>query len=38
MWRLLHGDLGYSFYNSSPVRSLIWQRVPVTASLALGAA
>jgi peptide/nickel transport system permease protein len=38
MWRLLHGDLGYSFYNSSPVRSLIWQRVPVTFSLALGAA
>jgi peptide/nickel transport system permease protein len=38
MWRLLHGNLGYSFYNSSPVRSLIWQRVPVTLSLALGAA
>jgi peptide/nickel transport system permease protein len=38
MWRLLHGDLGYSFYNSSPVRSLIWERVPVTFSLALGAA
>ena len=38
LWRLLHGDLGYSFYNSSPVRSLIWQRVPVTFSLALGAA
>jgi len=38
MWRLLHGDLGYSFYNSSPVRSLIWARVPVTFSLALGAA
>jgi peptide/nickel transport system permease protein len=38
MWRLLHGDLGYSFYNSSSVRSLIWERVPVTFSLALGAA
>jgi peptide/nickel transport system permease protein len=38
MWRLLHGNLGYSFYNSSPVRTLIWQRVPVTLSLALGAA
>ena len=38
MWRLLHGDLGYSFYNSSPVRSLLWSRVPVTFSLALGAA
>src|SRR5262249_22071318 len=38
LWRLLHGDLGYSFYNSVSVRSLIWQRVPVTASLAIGAA
>ena len=38
MWQLLHGNLGYSFYNSSSVRSLIWQRVPVTFSLALGAA
>ncbi|HST17258.1 MAG TPA: ABC transporter permease [Gaiellaceae bacterium] len=38
MWNLLHGNLGYSFYNSSSVRSLIWQRVPVTFSLALGAA
>jgi peptide/nickel transport system permease protein len=38
MWRLLHGNLGYSFYNSSPVRSLIWSRVPVTLSLAIGAA
>jgi len=38
MWRLVHGNLGYSFYNSSPVRSLIWARVPVTFSLALGGA
>jgi peptide/nickel transport system permease protein len=38
MWHLLHGNLGYSFYNSSSVRSLIWQRVPVTFSLALGSA
>jgi peptide/nickel transport system permease protein len=38
MWRLLHGNLGYSFYNSTPVRTLIWRRVPVTFSLALGAA
>jgi peptide/nickel transport system permease protein len=38
LWRLLHGDLGYSYYNSTPVTTLIWQRVPVTASLALGAA
>src|SRR5262245_20745980 len=38
MWNLLHGDLGYSFYSSTSVRSLIWQRVPVTFSLAIGAA
>jgi peptide/nickel transport system permease protein len=38
LWRLLHGDVGYSFYNSTSVRSLIWQRVPVTFSLAIGAA
>ena len=35
---LLHGDLGYSYYNSTPVTKLIAQRVPVTASLAIGAA
>lgn len=38
MWHLLHGDVGYSFYNSTSVRSLIWDRVPVTFSLAIGAA
>jgi peptide/nickel transport system permease protein len=38
MWNLLHGDVGYSFYNSTSVRSLIWQRIPVTFSLAIGAA
>jgi peptide/nickel transport system permease protein len=38
MWNLLHGDVGYSFYNSTSVRSLIWERVPVTFSLAIGAA
>jgi peptide/nickel transport system permease protein len=38
MWDLLHGDVGYSFYNSTSVRSLIWDRVPVTFSLAIGAA
>jgi peptide/nickel transport system permease protein len=37
-WRLLHGDLGYSYYNSEPVRALLVSRLPVTASLALGAA
>jgi peptide/nickel transport system permease protein len=35
---LLHGDLGYSYYNSEPVRSLLFGRLPVTISLALGAA
>jgi peptide/nickel transport system permease protein len=34
---LVHGDLGYSYYNSEPVTSLIWSRLAVTASLALGA-
>jgi peptide/nickel transport system permease protein len=36
--RLLHGDLGYSYTNSEPVTSLIRQALPVTFSLALGAA
>src|SRR5581483_4124523 len=35
---LVKGNLGYSFYNSSSVRSLIWARVPVTFSLAIGGA
>ena len=38
MGRLLHGDLGYSYYSSAPVRSLLASRLPVTVSLALGAA
>lgn len=38
LWRLLHGDLGYSYYNNEPVTSLLSSRVPVSASLALGAA
>src|SRR5215207_5078122 len=38
IWNLLHGDVGYSFYNSTSVRSLIRDRVPVTFSLAVGAA
>ncbi len=36
--RLGHGDLGYSYYNSEPVRSLIAARLPVTVSLTLGGA
>jgi peptide/nickel transport system permease protein len=35
---VLHGDLGYSFYNSEPVRTLILSRLPVTVSLTSGAA
>ena len=38
VWRALHGDLGYSYYSSAPVRPLLASRLPVTASLALGAA
>jgi peptide/nickel transport system permease protein len=38
LWNLVHGDVGYSFYNSTAVRTLIWERLPVTASLAIGAA
>lgn len=36
--RLLHGDLGYSYYSHEPVTSLIAAALPVTASLAIGAA
>jgi peptide/nickel transport system permease protein len=36
--RLAHGDLGYSYYNSEPVRSLIAARLPVTLSLTVGGA
>jgi peptide/nickel transport system permease protein len=35
---LPHSDLGYSYYNSEPVTTLIKHALPVTASLALGAA
>ena len=38
VWRALHGDLGYSYYSSAPVLQLLASRLPVTASLALGAA
>ncbi|MPZ84398.1 MAG: ABC transporter permease subunit [Actinophytocola sp.] len=36
--RLLHGDLGYSYYSHEPVTTLIGRAFPVTASLATGAA
>ena len=38
IWRLLHGDLGYSYYSSAPVRQLLVSRLPVTVSLAVGGA
>jgi len=37
-WHLLHGNLGYSYYNSEPVVSLIGSRISVTFSLVLGGA
>jgi peptide/nickel transport system permease protein len=38
IWSLLHGNLGYSYYNSEPVTSLIASRVGVTLSLTIGGA
>lgn len=38
LWRTLHGDLGFSYYNSEPVTTLIKAALPITASLAFGAA
>ncbi len=38
LWRLLHGDLGYSFASQVSVNSKIKQGLPATASLALGSA
>jgi peptide/nickel transport system permease protein len=35
---VLHGDFGYSFQNNISVRQQIFDRVPATASLAVGAA
>jgi peptide/nickel transport system permease protein len=36
--RLLHGDLGYSYYSNAPVSQLLASRLPVTVSLSLGGA
>lgn len=38
LWGLLHGNLGYSYFYSASVSSLILHRVGVTASLAIGGA
>jgi peptide/nickel transport system permease protein len=37
-WNLLHGNLGYSYYNSEAVTSLIGSRIGVTISLTVGGA
>ena len=36
--RLVHGDLGYSYYNSEPVTQLLLSRLSVTLSVAIGGA
>jgi peptide/nickel transport system permease protein len=38
LWRLIHGDLGYSYVNSEPVTKVIRQDLPITASVAVGGA
>ena len=38
VWQLLHGNLGYSYYNTEPVISLIGSRIGVTISLVIGGA
>ena len=38
IWQFLHGNLGYSYYNSEPVSSLIGSRIGVTISLTVGGA
>src|SRR5271154_366853 len=35
---LVHGNLGYDYYNEEPVSSIVARALPVTASLVLGAA
>ncbi len=38
VWHLLHGNLGYDYYNGQPVTHVLAAAVPVTMSLAIGAA
>lgn len=38
IWRLLHGNLGYSYVNSVPVTTIVRQDFTVTASVAVGGA
>ncbi|KAF1049041.1 MAG: Dipeptide transport system permease protein DppB [Herbaspirillum frisingense] len=36
VWAVLHGDLGRSFIDNTPVAEALWQRLPVTIELAVG--
>jgi ABC-type dipeptide/oligopeptide/nickel transport system permease component len=36
VWRLLHGDLGFSYHNNMPVAQLLFDRLGNTAQLAFG--
>ena len=36
LWRILHGDLGYSYLNNESVMTIIRHDFPVTASVAIG--
>ena len=36
LWAVLHGDLGRSFIDNTPVADALWQRLPVTIELAIG--
>lgn len=36
IWRLLHGDLGYSYQSNQPVLEALMNKLPATASLAIG--
>ena len=38
LWNLLHGNLGYDYYNGMPVDTVVGQAIPATLSLVLGAA
>ncbi len=38
VWRALHGDLGYDYYHGVPVTTIIGNALPITLSLACGAA
>jgi peptide/nickel transport system permease protein len=38
VWKALHGNLGYDYYYSRPVSEMITEALPITISLAVGAA